>query len=452
MMRSSLVAFRFVALNAAAVALATLYLSCPPALAAWFRARRSKLRITLMQCLLGVPAPTYHIASTNHRKWLQPLLECCGWRAGASSGAAFVWQLTKKMLPKSSAPVFNGLPNLLMLDDKAVLALLTRRFTRTRPLTTHVLYGEWDDSRVAALRKRWADPKCVEPRWWIIKDAHASNGFSTSLFDRKARPLVKKDVAGGYCYVVQEYVERPMLIDGRKFEMRQYVLICGDGSAYTYDGALIRLACVPYHIDSKDPRVHITNKWVQTGWEARSKEGRTLDDIERMAHDWPPYKQLLTEQIMPLAADLADAAAPLVSSGFKASGGATGRSSHFELFACDLVVSDSGCVYLMEVNINCAFGTFHPRTKARLIEPLFTDLVSLCVLPATGDVAPVAGRWRNVRHAGFDDSAPEVANKELQEHQMYLAYKRSAKKKYERQFVAKEFVISDVTREESLKE
>ena len=31
------------------------------------------------------------------------------------------------------------------LDDKAVLGLLSRGFTRTRPLATHVLYGEWDE-------------------------------------------------------------------------------------------------------------------------------------------------------------------------------------------------------------------------------------------------------------------------------------------------------------------
>ena len=64
-----------------------------------------------------------------------------------------------------------------------------------------------------------------EPRWWIIKDAHASNGFSAALFDRTSRALAKEDVKGGYCYVVQEYVERPLLLDGdRKFEMRQCAL------------------------------------------------------------------------------------------------------------------------------------------------------------------------------------------------------------------------------------
>jgi len=183
----------------------------------------ARLRIFLAVRLTTASPPTFSIASVKHRRWLQPMLERCGWRSGLPATSTFQWSLIKKLLPKPSdaAAAYNCLPNLLLLDDKAVLALLSRRFTRTRPLVTHVLYGEWDDMRIEALQKRWAEPSCDEPRWWIIKDAHASNGFSAALLDRTARALTKKDVAGGYCYVVQEYVDRPMLIDGRKFEMRQ---------------------------------------------------------------------------------------------------------------------------------------------------------------------------------------------------------------------------------------
>lgn len=305
----------------------------------------------------GDVKPTYCIASASHRRWMKPLLEQCGWRSGSPSDATFCWQLVKKMLPiAGGAAAFNCLPHVLLLDDKAALALLSHRFTRTRPLATHIVYGEWDEMRIAAICSSWSAPACGEPRWWIVKDAHSSNGFNAALFDRAARPLCKQDVPGGYCYVVQEYVERPLLIDGRKFEMRQYVLLCGDGSAYTYDSALLRLASVAYDLVSTDRRAHITNKFVQTGWEAQN------EFLERPSTDWPPYAALLDTAILPLVSDLADAVMPLLVSGLRgqrltsraaaastASAEPSGSAYHFELLACDLMVDVEGGVHLMEV-------------------------------------------------------------------------------------------------------
>ena len=207
---------------------------------------------------LPSPPRTYRLSSANHRPWLEPGLLSAGWApAEAPAEPTFAWELRKSVLPKpGGARVFNSLPNLMHLDDKAVLGLLSRGFTRTRPLATHVLYGEWDDERIGALQRRWAEPSCAEPHWWIVKDAHSSNGFSAALLDRRARPLRKKDVAGGYCYVVQEYVDAPLLLDGRKFELRQYVLLRGDGSAFTYERALMRFASVEYDLHSSDRRAH----------------------------------------------------------------------------------------------------------------------------------------------------------------------------------------------------
>ena len=78
---------------------------------------------------------------------------------------------------------------------------------------------------------------------------------------------------------------------------------------------------------------------------------------QRLSSDWPPYANLLPSAIIPLVQDLADAVLPLLASGLRAtsaaaatssaaatspatpSAGVSGRSSHFELMACDLMVS-----------------------------------------------------------------------------------------------------------------
>ena len=115
----------------------------------WVASALSRARIWTRMRLFSLGPPSFSIASVKHRRWVQPVLEASGWRAGAPTTATFAWHLVKRLLPKapSQALAFNCLPNLLLLDDKAVLALLSRRFHRTRPLATHVIYGEWDGTR-----------------------------------------------------------------------------------------------------------------------------------------------------------------------------------------------------------------------------------------------------------------------------------------------------------------
>ena len=166
-------------------------------------------------------------------------------------------------------------------------------------------------------------------------------GFSAALFDRLSRPLEPTDVPGGYCYVLQQYVDRPLLLGGRKFELRQYVLLCGDGAGFTYSTALLRLASVPYELRSEDRRAHITNKYVQTGWESTSELVGSLDDIEWTSARWPGYERLLEASLLPLLRDLLDVLQPLLERGRRAAP-ASASPLHFELFACDLVVTAEG--------------------------------------------------------------------------------------------------------------
>ena len=166
----------------------------------------------------------------------------------------------------------------------------------------------------------------------------------------------------------------------------------------------------------------------------------TLEDIERVSSDWHPYSRLFEDKIIPLVADLADALLPLLASGLQAisrrahvsanvTPGAQGAvidgmlASHFELFACDLIVTDDGHVSLMEVNVNPAFGVFTERTEELLVRPMFQDLLTLCALPAAG-LPSYAGRFRRVRAAGFGTSATMSAThndafSELQAHQVF---------------------------------
>lgn len=57
-----------------------------------------------------------------------------------------------------------------------------------------------------------------------------------------------EDMETGKHYVVQRYMARPFLLDGLKFDMRIYVLMCGTDplKLYLYNEGLARLATEPY--------------------------------------------------------------------------------------------------------------------------------------------------------------------------------------------------------------
>ncbi len=65
--------------------------------------------------------------------------------------------------------------------------------------------------------------------------------------------------------VVQEYIDRPLLIDGYKFDLRVYVLVtsCDPLRIYLFQEGLVRLCTQPYQAPTEtnlaSARMHLTN-------------------------------------------------------------------------------------------------------------------------------------------------------------------------------------------------
>jgi hypothetical protein len=62
--------------------------------------------------------------------------------------------------------------------------------------------------------------------------------------------------------VIQKYVERPLLIKNRKFDIRVWVLVTQNMDVYFFKRGYIRTSCEEYNIDSTDLYVHLTNNAV----------------------------------------------------------------------------------------------------------------------------------------------------------------------------------------------
>jgi len=84
-------------------------------------------------------------------------------------------------------------------------------------------------------------------------------------------------------WLVQKYVENPMLYDNRKFDLRLWVLADDDGSVYVYGPAYLRTSSEEFRMDVTDRFVHLTNycQQVHNPRLGEFEEGNTasMDDL-----------------------------------------------------------------------------------------------------------------------------------------------------------------------------
>ena len=69
---------------------------------------------------------------------------------------------------------------------------------------------------------------------------------------------VKADV-----FVLQKYIERPLLINQRKFDIRLWVMITPEHKCFLFKEGYIRMAGTKYDLSQQDLIVHLTNNAIQ---------------------------------------------------------------------------------------------------------------------------------------------------------------------------------------------
>jgi hypothetical protein len=58
----------------------------------------------------------------------------------------------------------------------------------------------------------------------------------------------------GSTWVVQKYIEQPLLLGGRKFDIRSYVLITPDKQVFFYNDSYVRTSSTAYTLENLEDR------------------------------------------------------------------------------------------------------------------------------------------------------------------------------------------------------
>jgi hypothetical protein len=92
--------------------------------------------------------------------------------------------------------------------------------------------------------------------------------FASGEEENEAQTVRKKAAAGNMkfnTFIIQKYIERPMLIHNRKFDIRVWVFLSPEHDLYFFPEGYLRTCATDYLIDLKnidDAFVHLTNNAV----------------------------------------------------------------------------------------------------------------------------------------------------------------------------------------------
>ncbi len=185
------------------------------------------------------------------------------------------------------------------------------------------------------------------------------------LYDDK-----KKDVKCEYL-IIQKYLEKPLLYQGRKFDIRLWVLFIAEKSdeVYVFKQGHLKATCTQYNPDSDDLFVHLTNYSVQKynanfskieiGNEIPFKSFQNELDKNKTGKNF--YKDIYPKiiRIVRLTGGAAKKKINLLS-----------RKYCFEIFGYDFILDENFQPYLLEINTNPGLEISSP-----LIEELLPRMV-----------------------------------------------------------------------------
>jgi hypothetical protein len=140
------------------------------------------------------------------------------------------------------------------------------------PLTFHIKRAINDAQFLEFASKYAENRQSRRPNYWIIKPGEFSNrgqGISCTNKSEDVRARVDnlKKLGKNKSLIVQQYIVNPMLYNGRKFDIRTYMLVSTNNGvfrAYWYQDGYVRTSSYAWRLENiSNPLIHLTNDAIQ---------------------------------------------------------------------------------------------------------------------------------------------------------------------------------------------
>lgn len=219
---------------------------------------------------------------------------------------------------------------------------------------------------------------------WIIKPAGCNRGQGINVFndpdtlDRHIKDILSTKSPGSpTVYIIQKYIERPLLIQSRKFDIRVWVLITNTENCFFFPQGYLRTSSEKFTLDSLDSKfVHLTNNAIQkngTGY-GKFEEGNQLSfkyfqDYLQANHGNTRLSSIVSIMKNQIVTSLMAVKGKL---------NVKGRQGCFEIFGYDFIIDAGFKPWLIEANTNPCLELSSPLLE-QIIPRMLEEALELTI-------------------------------------------------------------------------
>jgi tubulin monoglycylase TTLL3/8 len=212
---------------------------------------------------------------------------------------------------------------------------------------------------------------------WILKPAGLSRGRGIEIYNHieEIRDKVQKEGQ----FVIQKYIENPLIVKGKKFDIRQWVLVTSWNplTAWFYDHCYLRFGVEDYsNFDLKNKFVHLTNNSIQ-------KNSEKFDNTEIEGNMWhsEDFRSYLRsvegfdiwgEKIKPEIKKIVTYSLECVQDMVD------GRQGSCELYGYDVMIDENYKPWLIEVNCSPAMD-YSTQVTEFMVKDVMNDTIKIMV-------------------------------------------------------------------------
>jgi len=240
---------------------------------------------------------------------------------------------------------------------------------------------------------------------WILKPADLSKGIGIRVlrqFDGLRRQFLEQDLSDPVVdpdldYIAQRYLAEPLLLDGKKSELRIYWLIASLDPlrVLMFDEGTVRLTSQPYSLEDMDnPLVHITNSYQQ-------KKHGNLQDTAALKWTFAKLQEYLTDDLGIAAPDfidsqllprIRDCLSQIVEAVVDELRHTKTAASCFGLYGADVILDASLKPWITEIQKNPGLDHDNP-VKAQIVPAMLREAVQIALATESGDWQDLPNRF-----------------------------------------------------------